>query len=321
MLQVVRRTGGRAAVATGAAAAALSCEGAECRASQPLEVPLANEIKVPSADEISSASALMKDTVVTMSQDGTAWLDIAPGSFDFDLDEFLDLAANVAAEPSVQRVIVEKAEAQRSKAEAQRLPFVQPTEGSLRDSRLTESVELVPEPKSPPHSEGSDSVWYHSLVENPSLVASSIESSDGAEELKSQVESLRSENATLKAALQTTSLKAALLADRPREAVVAPVVDPVVEPKAAPSVVATLMQLADGKVKVDLALAGAPAKERGEQARPSCTGPQQALLVAVAVVVGVLAVVIARNPKTAKMAAQSAVATVATLFTRAAARR
>ena len=70
MLQLARRTGGKAAVAAGAAVVALSGEDAsECRASQTLDMPMPNEVQVLSAKDIQAASAMMKDTVVTMSQE------------------------------------------------------------------------------------------------------------------------------------------------------------------------------------------------------------------------------------------------------------
>jgi len=353
-MQLARRGGPKAAAAAAAAVVAAissSDESAECFSARQ-----ATEIH---PDEFQAAeNMIMREVVLSNSQDGTAWLDCPGVSILSESCEsfvnILDLAREVAEDSDVQRVIFEKVTCRERLSEPRETLAcsndlsIQPKDGSSVAS--IESFELESgSPKegqskyvgkpSAQHNEDdqSDDSLFNSMLDRPSLASSWSSSTSSTREpqaampidLPAAYEALRKENGELRKSLlqaQSSMVSTEHEQSVPHEQLQEDIDSEVLG--AAPLVRLSLQVTAAGFVRVALekgrcdqdAAHASPDQEtsppldgRGDKPRSAASRlPQQAIMVA-AILVGVVAFMISRNPKGAKQAAQHAAVTIAAL--------
>jgi len=334
MMQTVGRTAARGAAVAGAAAA-----GASVAQNQAAPPPL-------SSDQLQEAASLLKAegvVVISKAEDGTEWLDTAAPALppaQSDLASLIDLATEVAQDEAVQKVILAKARAQTAFHDSVRRLM-----GGPSDQPLGESIELVsapeptPEPSEPTK---SDEDLFHSLVSDPSLVSwPATPSRSSADSLHAEMEELKRENARLRAQLSSSQgaepTDAVATADTPELSEVLPVPQFTVEmAKASAAPAARVVSSTRGaplaagpptvRVRLDADDDGLarlrvcvlePHTKKPPRARHASRGAKgvtpHKLVVTAAIVVGLLAVVVSRNPAGAKVAAAAAAAVVASL--------
>lgn len=278
-------------------------------------------------DKLLDASALLKEEMKaqglltsTISADGTEWLDT--------LDATLDLAASVATDPGVQRTIMEKS---RDQALVLRLMREQPSP-LTSPSPLAMSYEHVRD-----NARREEEVM--SVASSSPLPGSSPSLS---EILAAENDALRSENATLRAALRSDqpcprpAVARVQAAARGRLTRLGFYDDDETAKRLAPtppSVHVTLSPAVGGGVRLTLNVRPAvamrpPAVAARARAAPRAArrvpagGPlnkasRDRMVLTMSVVVGLLALLIARNPLGARAAAAGAAGTVAALYARA----
>ena len=270
-----------------------------------------------------AASELVKEELKVqgfnsiLSENGSEWL-IPTDDW---IDATLDLAAEVAADPGVQRTVMEKS---RDQALVMRLMNEQPSRARLADnSPLASSFELVhPRP-------ASDEV--RSV---PSSLSSPLPSPSLSEIMTAENEALKAENVALKAELGAhrevaarVRLQAAVRGLLTRRGYYDDFLTAVrLAPRSA-SVTVRLVPATDGgqhvvklspTVRPSLTLRR-PRQPKAASARPRAP-PQlnhDGVVITVSVVVGLLALVVMRNPANARLAAAGAAVTVAALLARA----
>mmetsp|Transcript_23292 Transcript_23292/g.74599 ORF Transcript_23292/g.74599 Transcript_23292/m.74599 type:complete len:318 (+) Transcript_23292:50-1003(+) len=248
--------------------------------------------QVVSKDNIAEAAALITEASrsspdilesVTLSGDGShAWLgvgsvDLSHASFK-SFESFVTLSAELAADPEFQRLIVAK-------------------ENALQRRCLSASASAV----SLAQSDFND--WTTAAGSEPGTpTAVSV---SGSELLVFENEELRKQNDGLRAELRKLAAASATPAD-PAEAAVR----------------ACVGRAIDGVLSEAAAADTAAAKARARSRRPSMPRlpggdlPRNAAVVGAAVVVGLLAILVSRNPASAKAAATSAALTVLSLLHR-----
>lgn len=286
-------------------------------------------------DALRSAKELLKDGLAdlkssglltsTHSADGTEWLDV-----DAFLESTLDLAESVAAEPSVQRTIMEK---ERSQPLVLRMLSEQPR--LAQSSALSGSFVDVPRMATV-----ADAASVSSSIPSPSLSAIlSVEEEN---------EALRAENAALKAQLRDKGQRPGVAR---LQALVRGVLtrtgfydDESTARRLAPTPprVSVRVGLTSPRVPSDAAEGAMPLvslslvvkpgltirKNRREGTHMPARAPPKpadyqlpmrsdAIVVTVSLVIGMLALLISRNPSGARAAAAGAAATVAMLAARA----
>jgi len=240
-----------------------------------------------SAETLHESGILLKSELLK-SQDGTPW--IIPAASDDEemvdpsraIEQVLALSQSLIQEKEVQAKIIEHA-----------------NEQGLLESGLLVSIESWPAP--------SESLTDSQLLDNVS---------DGElERLRDENNELRKENLELRA--QVTS-EAAAEEEPPAEPIVASL--PTAEPLDSPALVEVRVD-ASGSVRcmgnADVAFDASRTNERPRktsQQRKEKARLRQAAIVATAIVVGVLAITITRNPKATKAAVTGAAAIVAGIF-------
>ena len=276
-----------------------------------------------------AASELVKEELKvqgftsTLSENGSEWL-IPTDDW---IDATLDLAAEVAADPGVQRTVMEKS---RDQALVMRLMNEQPSRARLpaaTPSPLASSFELVP-PR--PASDEVRSV--------PSSVSSPLPSPSLSMIMSAENEALKAENAALKAELgphresaARVRLQAAARGHLTRRGYYDDFFTALrLAPRPA-SVTVRLVPAAatgGGQRVVKLSLVARPSltlrrprPPKAASARTRATAPPQlnhdGVVITVSVVVGLLALVMMKNPASARVAAAGAAVTVAALLARA----
>jgi len=326
--QLVRRAAPKVAAAAGASVAVGASQQASESQSQSL---------VLSAEDLQASAGLIKKEALVLSQDGTPWR---------GLEELINVATEVASDRRVQQVIHEKFKG---------------SEGGAALSVSTESFEEVAAPQAGGAGDeaadddgvSSGDELYHSMIEQPSLVSSWASSQlEASCNLADENAMLRAENTMLKAVLKASGQEVS--ADQPpatkanteaaevavgvaaaeavAEAIGEVKAEGAAEEKKAAAgcwrVASSLRVLPDGKIALLLVPEPTRARPRdgGRKADKQRAGgapgfPQQAIVVAAAILIGLLAISVSRNPAGAKMAAATAAATVATMFSRGSAAR
>ena len=330
---------GLAAAGTAAVAVAAAGSGgtAESRAAPPQDVLEVNteswchELQEPALSkerlkEAADAMVQSGEFISVSSSDGTQWLDVAK--------ELLEMGTEMASREDMQQIIMETAERKRNHALTLRL-----LEAQQVDRRpplpLSESgpaqIELV-------SSAGGESTAE--LVASPADEVVSFTGSTPSinDVLAAENEALRLENVALRqenvalggrahAAAVTLQKAARTRLTRTlwykRSSVVRALRKSSLAPTAPNAQVRVYLQVAGpGAVRVSLKMhASSDGKQAdGKQAKKKASSPRpetsyEALLVAISIVVGVLAVVMTRNPKAAAKAAAGAAATVKALCT------
>lgn len=255
----------------------------------------AGQVVSLSKDNIAEAAALITEAShspdilesVTLSGDGShAWLGVSNGVGSVDLshasfksfESFVTLSAELAADPEFQRLIVAK-------------------ENALQRRCLSASASAV----SLAQSDFND--WTTAAGSEPGTPAAV--SVSGSELLVFENEELRKQNDGLRAELRKLAAASATPAD-PAEA----------------EVRACVGRAIDGVLSEAAAADKAAAKARARSRRPSMPRlpggdlPRNAAVVGAAVVVGLLAILVSRNPASAKAAATSAALAVLSLLHR-----
>ena len=275
--------------------------------------------------EAADAMVQSGEFISVSSSDGTQWLDVAK--------ELLEMGTEMASREDMQQIIMETAERKRNHALTLRL-----LEAQQVDRRpplpLSESgpaqIELV-------SSAGGESTAE--LVASPADEVVSFTGSTPSitDVLAAENEALRLENVALRqenVALGGRAHAAAVTLQKAvrtrltrtlwykRSSVVRALRKSSLAPSAPNAQVRVHLQVAGpGAVRVSLKLHASDGKQAdGKQAKKKASSPQpetsyEALLVAISIVVGVLAVVMTRNPKAAAKAAAGAAATVKALCT------
>ena len=288
--QAVRAAAKAAPVVMGATAGAVASSSSSVAESQSLSV---------SHEALRESGVLLKSQLLK-SQDGTPW--IIPSSPDAasDDEEFVD------AERAIDQVLA-LSQSLLSDKEVQAKIVQHATEQGMLESGLLVSIESWPSPSESP----SDS----QLLDN---------ASDGElERLRDENSELRKENSELRA--QVPPAEAAAEAEEEAEAPVEPVLAslPTARPLDSPALIKMSVD-ATGRVHVRCtgaadAAADAAARPRKSRQQKEQARLRQAAIVATAIVVGVLAITITRNPKATKVAVTGAAAVVAGLFAKVAA--
>lgn len=290
--QAVKAAAKAAPVVIGATAGAVASSSSSVAESQSLAV---------SAETLQESGILLKSQLLK-SQDGTPWIIPSTPDAASDDEEVVDPSRAIEQVLALSQSLIQKKEVQDKIIECA-------TEQGLLESGLLVSIESWPSPsESPTDSQILDNVSDCEL-----------------ERLREENSELRKENLELRAQVPAAEAAAGEEEEVPAEEVPAePVLAslPTAQPLDSPALVKMSVD-ASGRVHVrctgaaDAALnaaRGSGRPRKTSQPRKEKVRLRQAAIVATAIVVGVLAITITRNPKATKAAVTGAAAIVAGLF-------